>query len=178
MIAGEVLPHGVGSYALSRCRTAAASHDPTVKKRSRILIGTLGLLIFCIIAVLVGIRDKPMDRVMAEHRISLPPSASRIECGGDAWKRTFIDCGAICTFELPASELSSLLGSLTIRTTSAGTGNTIVPSNPEYAVAVPWAANPPDFAYDCTSPTGDFLTVRTWNLSSTKVGVLLYTDWN
>ena len=149
-----------------------------MNNKVRIWIGLLGFALLLTVAFLIGLRTDPMKRVLREHGVSIPPSASSLECGGDAWKRAFIDCGAISTFEIPASELSAFLGSLSIRKTSTGAGDTIVPSNPQYAIGTSWASVPPNFSYDCASPTGDFLTVRTWELSASRVGVLLYTDWN
>ncbi|MGJ8724852.1 MAG: hypothetical protein ACSHYB_09880 [Roseibacillus sp.] len=119
---------------------------------------------------------------MREQGVPVPKSASKIVCGGDAaaWKRVFgfPDCGAIATLEMPASDLSGLLSALTVLKTSAGVGDTVVPVNPQYAVAASWAATSPDTSYHCSSPKGDFLTVRMWSISATQVGVLLYTDWN
>jgi len=149
-----------------------------MKKFSKIWIGVPGFLLLAAVAITIGLRADPMKRVVREHGVSVPSNASSIECGGDAWKRSFIDCGAISTFEIPASDLPAFLGILSVRKTSSGAGDTIVPGNLRYDVAATWATPPPDKAYTCTSPTGDFLTVRTWDLPASRVGVLLYTDWN
>ncbi len=149
-----------------------------MNNKARIWIGVPGFALLLAVAFLIRLQADPMKRVVREHGFSIPPSASSLECGGDAWKRSFIDCGAISTFEIPATELSAFLGTLSIRKTSTGAGDTIVSGNSRYAIGTSWASIPPDFSYDCGSPTGDFLTVRTWELPASRVGVLLYTDWN
>lgn len=141
-------------------------------------MAAVGFLLLVVILIAIVFRADPLRRVAQEHGITLPASISEIECRGDAWKRSFIDCGAICTFEMPASDLPAFLKTLTIHKSSRGVGDTIVPGNSQYAVTAAWTFTTPDFAFDCESPTGDFLTVRTWDLSSSDVGVLLYTDWN
>ncbi len=149
-----------------------------MKTRSRILLLVSGLILLLAVGIALGLHAGPSKRIAREQGVSVPASASNIVSGGDAWKRWMIDCGAIGTFEIPAADLPAFIGSLTVRKSVAGTGDTIVPGNPQYAVTAPWASVPPDSSNECASPTGDFLTVRTWSLPPSKVGVLLYTDWN
>jgi hypothetical protein len=116
------------------------------------------------------------SRVMRDHGLTLPASAKSLEFSGDAWKRSFIDCGAVTAFEIPISELPSFLASLSISGTSPG--SRVVPSNRQYALSTSWASRASDTSYSCRSTTGDFLSVGTWKLSESQVGVVLYTDWN
>jgi hypothetical protein len=116
------------------------------------------------------------DRVMRDHGLTLPASAKALEFSGDAWKRSFIDCGAVTAFEIPISELPSFLASLNVSGTSPG--SKVVPGNWQYALSTSWASRASDVSYRCRSTTGDFLSVGTWNLPESQVGVVLYTDWN
>ena len=116
------------------------------------------------------------DRVLRDHGLTLPANAQSLEFSGDAWKRSFIDCGAVTAFEIPNSELPSFLASLSISNTSPG--SRVVPGNRQYALSTSWASRASDISYLCRSKTGDFLNVGTWMLSESQVGVVLYTDWN
>jgi len=149
-----------------------------MKRRSKVLLLASGLILLVGIGLALGFHASPGKRMAREQGVSIPTSASNIEIGGDAWKRWIKDCGAIGTFEILAADLPALIASLSVRKSAAGMGDTIVPGNPQYAVTAPWASGSPDSSYECSSPTGDFLTVRTWSLPSSRVGVLLYTDWN
>lgn len=116
------------------------------------------------------------SRVLRDHGLTLPTSAKSLELCGDAWKRSFIDCGAVTAFEIPNSELPSFLASLSILNTSSG--SRVVPGNKPYALSTSWASRASDISYRCRSKTGDYLDVGTWKLSESQVGVVLYTDWN
>lgn len=128
-----------------------------MKTRSKLLLLASGLILLVGIGFALVLRGSPSERIAHEQGVSVPASASNIQSGGDAWKRWLIDCGATGTFEIPATDLPAFIGSLTNRQTAVGTGDTIVPGNPQYAVTAPWASGSPDYSYACSSPTGDFL---------------------
>jgi hypothetical protein len=118
------------------------------------------------------------SRIRREHGLNLPASASAIECHGDAWLRIITDCGAASSFEVAISDVPSLLAQLRVRSTSTGVSESIFPGNPEYQVHRSWMSGIPTATYRCNSPTGDDLSVQTWPIDSSRVGICLYTDWN
>ena len=92
-----------------------------------------GLILLLAVGIALGLHAGPSKRIAREQGVSVPASASNIVSGGDAWKRWMIDCGAIGTFEIPAADLPAFIGSLTVRKSVAGTGDTIVPGNPRFS---------------------------------------------
>ena len=107
----------------------------------------VGLISVVVIVLFVCQPSNPVKRVAKEHGIHLPASATSVRCGGDAWKRSFIDCGATVSFEMPESDLPGLVGKLSVHTSSVGTGDWVAPGNSQYVVKAPWASGSPDVVY-------------------------------
>ena len=130
------------------------------------------LLLFCIVF------GDSASRIRREHGLTLPASASSIECRGDAWLRPIMDCGAASSFEASVGDIPLFIAQLRVRSTTTGVFETIFPGNPEYQVHRAWMSGTPTATYRCSSPTGDALFVQTWPIDSSRIGVCLYTDWN
>jgi hypothetical protein len=118
------------------------------------------------------------SRIRQEHGLTLPASASAIECRGDAWLRIVSDCGAASCFEIPAGDVPAFLAQLHVRSTSKRNSEFIFPANTQYHVRRSWMSGHPMATYHCNSPTGSELLVQTWPVGASRVGVCLYTDWN
>lgn len=132
---------------------------------------------------LIGYAGSSTARVKREHGVTLPPSARKLVCRGDAWMHQFMDSGAAAAFEIPASDLPGFVSQLRVRESSEGSplasaATDIFPANRQYQIDRPWISGVPLKRYRCVSPTGDWLSVQIWEIDDGHVGVLLYTDWN
>lgn len=139
----------------------------------------------------------PLVRAESEHGIHLPPSATDIQCRGDAW-HGFLDRGAFTMFEMNQGDLAEFEGQLKVfsRELPARTGHvdpvvngwnvwpvgakTFVPGNAEIGgFERTWSGDAvPLEMLSCASPEGDWLHVEFWKLPESAVLVKMYTDWN
>jgi hypothetical protein len=104
-------------------------------------------------------------RVIREHGLRVPSSASHFVCKGGAWF-PFLDRVADSTFEMGLSELGSFTNQLRLKTPDAISAAFASPDDGRLAT------------YYCESPTGDFLFVSLWRMDDSRVRVRLFTDWN
>jgi hypothetical protein len=118
-------------------------------------------------------------RIRREHGLELPASADHFVCRGDAWMQ-IMDRGAASAFEMDAKDLKTFTAQLMIEKTDDWPqyGSRIFPGNPQYQIQRPWMSGRATIAYHCKSSTGDWLEVQIWQMSSNRVGICLYTDWN
>ncbi|MFD0892127.1 hypothetical protein KBB96_11920 [Luteolibacter ambystomatis] len=130
------------------------------------------MIVAAVVVTYQGILDQSTERIVREHGLSLPSSASNPECRGDAW-HMILDRGASSTFEMARTDLCSFVSTLRIRGS-----HLMIPANGQYQVSAPWIAKRPIASYECDSPTGDWLNVQIFPIDCKKVGVRLYTDWN
>ena len=143
----------------------------------------------------------PRDRAQSEHGISLPPSATDIQCRGDASSliATWIDIdrGASTIFEVKTSDIDLFEKQLHIITRSYPVNKsgdptvngynvwtkgaqTFVPGNSIYGGFTKTWNKPltPIEMLSCNSTTGDWLHVEIWRVDNTNSLIKLYTDWN
>lgn len=131
------------------------------------------------------------------HGIHLPPSASEIQCRGDAWHWA-PDRGEATLFEMKSPDLAGFVAGLKIRSRSLpvrtapadptlngwnvwpDTAKSFVPGNRQYGgFSRTWTGDAiPVEMLSCASPTGDWLHVEYWKLPGDSLLVKMYTDWN
>jgi len=90
----------------------------------------------------------------------------------------FSDSGAAWAFEITSSDLPDFISQLKIRETNEGGRENIFPVNAQYQIRRPWMSGASSKRYRCASSTGKSLDVQIWAIDNSRVGVLLYTDWN
>lgn len=163
----------------------------------------LGILAILAVILAVGawrMTPPPADpRVRSErlHGILLPPSASGIQCRGDAWHWA-PDRGETTLFEMKSADLAGFVGRLKVssRNTPARTGpgdptlngwnvwpntaRSFVPGNRQYGgFSRTWTGDAvPVEMLSCASPTGDWLHVEYWKLAGDSLLVKMHTSWN
>jgi hypothetical protein len=157
-----------------------------------VLVGLV--LIWLVVFVMQGSRV----RAEHEHGIRLPPTATNIQCRGDAWLRILPDRGAATIFEMSTNDLTAFVAQLKItsrgapvRTTNADpliNGYNIWPTNSKSFVPggsqyggfkCTWSGEPiPIEMLSCASPKGDWLHVELWKLPGDSLLVKMFTDWN
>jgi hypothetical protein len=206
---------GPGTTLARRVATTLAIRSPDTgdiaRRRGLIASTAFGIWIFQVVLLaivwLAGIAgvwadwaDRPNDlriRAHLEHGIELPPSATHIQCRGDAWSSP-LDRGAAMMFELPADDLRLLKLQLSINTRSPpainGPGDptingwnvwpqgadTFVPENQVYGgfkKTWPGSAIPMEML-SCASSTGDWLHVEIWQIDASRLVIKMFTDWN
>jgi hypothetical protein len=149
-----------------------------MKKSLKILLSAFAVILLAGLGTIFVLYRGSSVRIAREHGVFVPLSAAPMRCGGDGWKHWFSDCAAIATFEIPAADLPAFIAALAIRQEFAGFGGQSIPSNYSDFILPSWASAKPNSSYGCASPTGTYLNVCSWSLSDSRVGILLYTDWN
>jgi len=139
------------------------------------------------------------ERAEYEYGISLPPSASKIQCRGDGWLRvTPVSGGFVTTmFEMDPADTASFLAPLRIRSRNGpavSSGDpavngwnvwpqgspTFIPGNEQGAGwRHTWmsTATPVEMV-SCDSPVGRFLHLEFWKLDSGLTLVKMCTMWD
>lgn len=168
----------------------------------KVLMGFL-IAVLLVAAVILGLivwqtpPSDPRKRAEAEHGFKLPPSAAKIQCRGDAWAIA-PDRGASTMFQMDSTDLPGFVSTLKVKSRNGPirpdpgdptingynvwpkvTGS-YVPGNFQYGgFTQTWSGNPvPVEMLSCASPTGDWLHVEIWKLSSGQMLVKMFTDWN
>jgi hypothetical protein len=141
---------------------------------SMILIGCVVVLLAWPRVRLMGVNTR--ERAEFEHGIVLPASAGGFQCRGDAL-RGFLDRGASTVFVMDAGDVPALKSRVRMGSHLISD----IPGNDVYRAGIifPWKAGTgPLEAWDCDSPTGDWLRVEIRPVATGRVGVWMYTDWN
>jgi hypothetical protein len=149
-----------------------------MKNSSKLLLSAFAVILLAGSGAMLVVYRHSSTRVLREHGISIPSSASSIRCGGDGWKRWFSDCCAIATFEISEADLPAFIGAVSAQQTYPVFGAQNIPNNVSDIVTPSWMSVRPNSSYKCQSVTGGYLTLSTWSLPDSRVGILLYTDWN
>lgn len=142
------------------------------------ILGAVLLVFFVFIGLLFwsGYFGNSATRIEREHGLKLPSSAHNFVCRGDAWMHHFVDSGASSAFEMSARDIPAFVSQLNVHKLEQSEC-CIFPSNFQYPIHRSWMLGPAK-TYHCASSTGSSLDIQIWPLDGSRVGVLLYTNWN
>jgi len=138
-----------------------------MKSKLKLKLFAVALVVASMVSLLFvfGYVGNSVTRVIREHGLRIPQSASHFVCGGDTWLPV-LDRVAVSTFEIASADLGSFTNQLKVKA-------------PDSLSAAFTSADEGCFAtFYCDSPTGDFLFVSLWNIDDSRVRVRLHTDWN
>ena len=143
-----------------------------MKSRLFIAVGLLSL--FAIILYSTGFIGSSSARVVREHSVVLPPSASHIQCGGLFSVTTFGDFTADTSFEIAATDLPGVLSQFTWQFDMT---NASIKSLDE-RMAVPTQFTHPGALRWGASRDTNTAYLQSYDLGGGRVGICIYTFWN